>query len=191
MIADQYSGDRFWCPPSIKAAGACIYSDIQFHPWSAPAGLIRGVVRDAYDVSFNPMNDQAGQMYQQAWNYAVAYPINGIVIEGQKTFQIQQTALDRVNVRRLLLWLEKRVIAVARYFLYEGNNEYNRQRFVDTISPIFEEAKNGDGVRDYVIRCDDTLNTDVVIDNNEMRCQIALIPVKAIEWIVIDFTVLS
>lgn len=148
-------------------------------------------MRDAYDVSFNPMNDQAGQMYQQAWNYAVAYPINGIVIEGQKTFQIQQTALDRVNVRRLLLWLEKRVVAVARYFLYEGNNEYNRQRFVDTISPIFEEAKNGDGVRDYVIRCDDTLNTDVVIDNNEMRCQIAIIPIKSIEWIRIDFIVLS
>ena len=83
--ADDSSGDFFWCPPSIKAAGVYVYTDAYFHSWDAPAGLTRGIVRGAYDVSFNPMNDEAGKVYQQAWNYAVSYPTEGIVIEGQKT----------------------------------------------------------------------------------------------------------
>ena len=70
-------------------SGVYIYTDTYAHTWNAPAGLTRGVVRNVYDVSFNPMNDQAGKIYQQAWNYAVNYPIAGIVAEGQKTFQLQ------------------------------------------------------------------------------------------------------
>ena len=82
-------------------------------------------------MAFNPYRDEAGEIYKQAWNYAVSYPLEGVVIEGQKTMQLQQTALDRVNVRRLMLYLERMVVNVARRFLYEGNTSYNRQRFVD------------------------------------------------------------
>lgn len=103
--------------------------------------------------------------------------------------QLQKTALDRVNVRRLMLHLEKMVVAVARRFLYEGNTAYNRQRFVDQITPIFEDAVQGDGVLQYRIRCDDELNTPDVVDRNEMRCLIGIIPVKAMEWIVCNFVV--
>lgn len=120
------TGDFFWCPPSIKAAGAYVYTDAYYHPWDAPAGLARGVVRDAYDVAFNPRKDEAGRVYQHAWNFAVNYPLEGVIIEGQKTFQLKPTALDRVNVRRLMIWLEKRVVAVARRFVYEGNTAYMR-----------------------------------------------------------------
>lgn len=185
------TSDFFWCPPSIKAVGAYVYSDAYYHTWDAPAGLIRGVVSNVYDVSFNPRNDEAGRIYQQAWNYAVSYPVHGIVLEGQKTFQLNKTALDRVNVRRLLIWLEKSVTAVARRFLYEGNTAYMRQLFVDTIRPIFEQAKSGYGISDYAIRCDETLNTDDVIDNNELRCVIGIKPIKTIEWIVINLITTS
>ena len=96
-----------------------------------------------------------------------------------------------MNVRRLLIWLEKSVTAVARRFLYEGNTAYMRQLFVDTIRPIFEQAKSGYGISDYAIRCDETLNTDDVIDNNELRCVIGIKPIKTIEWIVINLITTS
>ena len=180
------TGDFFWCPPSIKAAGVYVYTDAYSHPWDAPAGTTRGVVPGVYDVAFNPFGDEAGRIYQQAWNYAVSYPTYGVVLEGQKTFQLAETALDRVNVRRLLIWLEKSAVAVARRFLYEGNTAYNRQRFVDALEPIFREAQVGDGLIDYAIRCDDELNPPEVIDRNELRCVCAVRPVKTIEWIRID-----
>ena len=121
------------------------------------------------------------------WNYAVSYPLDGIVLEGQKTFQSEATALDRVNVRRLMLWLERRVVSMAKYFVYENNTSYTRQRFVDMITPAFERAKNGFGVADYVIKCDDDLNTPDTIDRNELHVKIAVKPVKTIEYIVISF----
>ena len=186
QMNDYYSGDLFWCPPSIKAVSIYIYCDTYFHTWDAPAGMTRGIVPNVVDVAFSPTNEEAGKIYDQCWNYAINYPIDGIIMEGQKTFQLNKTALDRVNVRRLLLGIEKKVNRAAKYFLYEGNTEYHRQRFVDTIRPIFENAVSGGGIIEYAIKCDDVLNTPQVIDNNELRCKIAIKPVKTIEYIVID-----
>lgn len=187
MVEDVHSGDFFWCPPSIKAASICIYCDTYFHPWEAPAGMTRGIVPNAVDVAFNPTNDEAGKMYNHNWNYAASYPLDGIVMEGQKTFQTNQTALDRINVRRLMLDLEKQVTQVARHFLYEGNTSWLRQRFVDQITPIFEDAVTGNGILDYAIKCDDELNTEQAIENHELHCKIAVKPVKTLEWIVLTF----
>lgn len=176
-----------WIPPSIKAAGVYIYCDTYFHPWSAPAGQVRGIIRDAVDVAFIPLDDDAGKIYGNQWNYAMSYPMDGITIEGHKTFQIQKTALDRVNVRRLLLYLEKRVERIARRFVYENNTAYTRQLFVDSIRQVFEDAVAGDGVKEYGIKCDDELNTVDVIENNELRCKIVIKPVKCVDYIVLDF----
>ena len=85
-----------------------------------------------------------------------------------------------------MLDLEKKVKRIAKRFVYEQNTEYTRQLFVDTIRPIFEDAVNGSGIRDYAIKCDDEINTPQVIENNELRCRIALRPVKSLEFLVID-----
>lgn len=191
QVADKYSGDYFWCPPSIKAVSIYIYCDTYFHPWDAPAGMTRGIVPGAINVAFNPNKDDAGKIYSQTWNYAISYPMDGIIMEGQKTFQTSHTALDRINVRRLLLKLEKQITRAAKYFLYEQNTPYQRQKFVDTIRPFFEDAVNGSGLVDYVIKCDDELNTPEVIDNNELHCKIAVKPVKTIEFIVISLIATS
>lgn len=188
-VKDAYTDDFFWLPPSIKAAGVYTYIDTYYHPWDAPAGMNRGKLINVYDTAFSPKNDEAGKIYQSAWNYAINYPIDGIVLEGQKTFQIEQTALDRINVRRLMLYLEKQTKYFAKFFLYEGNTEYIRQKFVDTIRPIFEDAKNSYGLNEYIIRCDETNNTQQTIDNNELRCAIAIKPVKSIEWIILDYII--
>lgn len=184
-----YTNDVFWCPPSIKAAGIYLYSDIYYYTWSAPAGFNRGKIQNVFDISFDVKNDEAGKLYQQAWNYAVNYPIGGIILEGQKTMQLQKTALDRVNVRRLLIYLEKTVVNIARRFLYEGNTEYTRQLFIDTVRPIFEDVKRQNGISDYAIRCDETNNTPQTIENNEMRAIFAIKPIKVVEWIVCNFIV--
>lgn len=186
---DNSSTDYMWIPPSIKAAGVYVYCDTYFQPWSAPAGMTRGVLNDVVDVAFVPNEDEAGKIYNAQWNYAMSYPIDGIVIEGHKTFQTQRTALDRVNVRKLLLYLEKRTARIARRFVYEGNTPYLRQLFVDTLRPLYEDAVRRDGLREYAIKCDDELNTTQVIENNEIRCRIAVKPVKTVDFIVLDFIV--
>ncbi len=190
QIADEFTGDLFWCPPSIKAMGSYIYTDLNFNYWDAPAGLTRGIIA-AVDVAFSPTPKQAGSIYEKNWNYAINYPQDGIVLEGQKTFQVKPTAFDRVNVRRLFLRLERAAYKVARYFVYEGNTAYTRQRLVDALDPYFKAAKVGGGVYDYKIRCDESINTPTVIDNNELRVQIGIKPVKTAEFILIDFIALS
>jgi phage tail sheath protein FI len=166
-MADDYTGDFFWCPPSIKATGVMINCDVNYQYWDAPAGLNRGVIQ-CTDVAFSPTVKQAGPMYEKNWNYAIHYPNDGVVLEGQKTFQTKPSAFDRINVRRLFLRLERAAYQVSRYFVYEGHTAYTRQRLVDALDPYFKEAKNKGGIYDYIIKCDDENNPPEVIDRNEL-----------------------
>lgn len=189
-VMDDFTGETFWCPPSIQAAGVYINTDTNYHVWDAPAGLTRGVVTNAVDSSFSPNMKQAGSLYLKNWNYAITYPTEGIILEGQKTFQTKPSAFDRVNVRRLFLRLERYVYKVARYYVYEPNNAYTRQRFVDQIRPYFEQIKHSGGIYDYTIICDESINTPEVIDNNEFKCRIGVKPTKTIEFIELQFVAL-
>lgn len=186
--ADDYTGDFFWCPPSIKAMGVYVNTDVNFNYWDAPAGLNRGIIA-ATDVAFSPVASQADLIYDKSWNYAINYPNDGIVLEGQKTLQVRASSLDRVNVRRLCLRLERAVGKVLRYFLYEAHTAYTRQRVVDAITPYFRSAKVSGGLYDYKIVCDETVNTPETIDRNELHVSIGIKPVKTIEYIMVDFVV--
>lgn len=186
--ADDYTGDFFWCPPSIKAMGVYVNTDVNFNYWDAPAGLNRGIIA-ATDVAFSPVASQADLIYDKSWNYAINYPNDGIVLEGQKTLQVRASSLDRVNVRRLCLRLERAVGKVLRYFLYEAHTAYTRQRVVDAITPYFRSAKISGGLYDYKIVCDETVNTPETIDRNELHVSIGIKPVKTIEYIMVDFVV--
>lgn len=190
QITDEFSGDEFWCPPSIKAMGVYINTDLNFNYWDAPAGLNRGVIQ-ALDTAFSPTIKQAGSIYGKNWNYAINYPYDGIVLEGQKTFQVKPSAFDRVNVRRLFLRLERQVYKIARYFVYEGNTSFTRQRLVDAIEPLLYQAKVGGGLYDYKIKCDEQINDPTTIDRNELKCMIGLKPTKTAEFLMIDFVALS
>lgn len=189
-VVDEFSGDSFWCPPSIKACGVYIYTDRHANYWDAPAGLNRGMV-SANDVAFNPNVIQAGPIYLKNWNYAINYPDEGVILEGQKTMQMKPSAFDRVNVRRLFLRLERFVWKTARYFVYEPNTAYTRSRFVDALTPYFSEVKTAGGMYDFKIICDESINTPEVIDNNELRVRIGIKPTKTIEFILIEFVALK
>jgi len=183
---DHSTGDFFWCPPSIKALGVYLYTDNRGAYWDAPAGLNRGHVSDTLDIAFNPTNDEAGQIYVNSWNYAVSYPLDGIVIEGQRTFQREKTALDRVNVRRLMLGLEKTIRGFCKYYVYEGNTSYTRGRIKDTIDRYLEQVSANDGISQYITICDDRNNTPQTIDNNELHITVGIRPVKSIEFICLN-----
>lgn len=188
-VVDEFSGDSFWCPPSIKACGVYIYTDKHANYWDAPAGLNRGMV-SANDVAFNPNVIQAGPIYLKNWNYAINYPVEGVILEGQKTMQLKPSAFDRVNVRRLFLRLERFVFKTARYFVYEPNTQYTRNRFVDALTPYFSQVKTAGGMYDFKIICDESINTPEVIDNNELRIRIGIKPTKTIEFINVEFVAL-
>lgn len=181
-LADDFTGEYFWCPPSIQAAGRYIYTDNNYNYWDAPAGQKRGVIT-ALDVAFSPSIKQAGAIYNKAWNYAINYADVGIILEGQKTLQQKPTAFDRVNVRRLFLRLERSTYYVLRGFVYEPNNDYTRQRVVDLLTPIFDTVQAKGGIYAYRIICDETINTPQVIDNNELRIKIGIKPTKTAEFI--------
>ena len=189
MKEDEFTGLNFWLPPSIKACGVYINTNNNSFYWDAPAGVNRGKI-DVKDIAFNPTVQEAASFYTKSWNYCTWYEDEGHVIEGQRTFQVRPTAFDRVNVRRLFLYLERKTFLHGKYFLYEGNTAYTRQRLIDTLTPYFENAKNKGGIYDYRIICDETNNTPDTIDRNELHIKIGIKPVKTIEFIDATFVCL-
>ena len=186
----DYTGDTLWVPPSIKAMGTYILTDKQYNWWDAPAGMRRGVI-NMVETSFNPNRVQAGEIYDTNWNYAIHYLNDGIIQEGQKTFQTRQSALDRVNVRRLIGRIKRYVYFASRQFLYEPHTQAIRDKYVKTITPFFQDLMNRGGLYGFKIICDSSNNTPEVIDRNELRVKIGIKPVKAIEFIIIDLCVLN
>ena len=186
----DYTGDTLWVPPSIKAMGTYILTDKQYNWWDAPAGMRRGII-NMVETSFNPNRVQAGEIYDVNWNYAIHYLNDGIIQEGQKTFQTRQSALDRVNVRRLLGRIKRYVYFASRQFLYEPHTAATREKYVKTIKPFFDDLVTRGGLYDYKIICDESNNTPEVIDRNELRVKIGIKPVKTIEFIIVDLCVLN
>lgn len=186
----DYTGDTLWVPPSIKAMGTYILTDKQYNWWDAPAGMRRGVI-NMVETSFNPTRVQAGEIYDVNWNYAIHYLNDGIIQEGQKTFQTRQSALDRVNVRRLIGRIKRYVYFASRQFLYEPHTQAIREKYVKYITPFFQDLVARGGLYDFKIICDSTNNTPEVIDRNELRVKIGIKPVKTIEFIIIDLCVLN
>ena len=189
MILDPASKTYVWVPPSTKALGKYIYTDRVARPWYAPAGLNRGVIENVFDIAFNPKNSEAGVLYSNSWNYAVATTFNGIIQEGQRTFQLKPTALDRVNVRRLMSEIEKRVADISKYYLYEQLTTANLTFFENDVSKYLSKVQTGEGIEEYVVIADETNNNANTIDNNELHCMIGVRPIKSVEYIFLTFVV--
>jgi phage tail sheath protein FI len=186
-MVDEFTGVKFWIPETLKVAGIYAYNDTTANIWDAPAGLNRGIVDGVYDLSFNPKAKDMDALYTKSINYAVKYPLDGFIVEGQKTTQVKPSAFDRVNVRRLFLRLERATYRACRYFVYEPNNLFTRRRLIDVLTPMFQATKAAGGLYDYRIICDETNNTPEVIDHNELKVAILLKPVRTAEFILVDF----
>ena len=186
-VYDGTSDKQIWIPFSGNAAAIYARNDANFAPWYAPAGYTRGIVTAATDIAISPTQRQRDQLYRVAINPVTQFPNEGIIVFGQKTLQRKPTAFDRVNVRRLFLDLEKRTRETLKFFIFEPNTFLTRTKVVNTLTPIFENCKQTEGVYDYLIVCDERNNTSARIENNELVVDIYLKPVRAAEFILVNF----
>jgi hypothetical protein len=189
QVFEEFSGEKVWIPFSGFQAAIMARSDASNYPWSAPAGLNRGLLTtSALDLAINPNQKQRDELYKININPVMFSASQGMVVFGQKTMQRKPSAFDRINVRRLFLALERPTKKASQFFVFEPNNEFTRNRLVTILAPIFEFAKNNNGLSDYVIICDERNNTPDVIDNNELKVDILIAPTRTAEYITIRFT---
>lgn len=184
---DPFSGLNVWYPPTLSVANIYVNNDNVGNIWDAPAGLNRGKIAGISDLAFQPTNKDADQLYIKSINYAKLFPIDGFVLEGQKTTQTKPSAFDRVNVRRLFLRLERVTRQTLKFFVYEPNNLATRRRVFDTLNPIFASVKADGGIFDYQIVVDESNNSPESIDRNELNVTILIKPTRTIEFILVNF----
>lgn len=188
LIFDPYSEKNRWVPASGFVGASYARTDFTYAQWWAPAGLTRGIIDNVIDVAVNPNQAQRDILYVSRVNPIVKFLGQGIVIWGQKTLQARPSAFDRVNVRRLFLYLERNVEAMARYFIFELNDDVTRTRFRNMVNSFLSEIKTKRGVYDYLVVADESNNTADVIDRNEFVAEILVKPTRVIEFIKLIFT---
>jgi len=191
-VRDSFNGVDVWIPPSGSVMAVYARSDALSAPWYAPAGINRGIVPGITDVFSRPTLEERDLMYgnRNCINPIVQYADSqDFVVWGQKTLQRRPTALDRVNVRRLMFAIEKRIRAASRSLLFEPHDDQLRSRFVDIATRILQEVKVGRGLTDFIIKADAELNTPDVVDRNEFRARIGVQPTKAVEFMFIEFSI--
>jgi hypothetical protein len=184
---DAFTDRGFWAPPSGYVAAVYARSDAATQPWIAPAGFNRGTIGNITDLAFSPNQKQRDFLYTISINPIAAFSGDGFVVFGQKTLQNKPSAFDRVNVRRLFLTLERAVQNTLKYYVFEPNTDFTRTRVRNSISPVFDLARNSQGLYDYLIVCDERNNTPELIDRNELAVDIYIKPTRAAEFILVNF----
>lgn len=177
-------------PPSVLMPGIYAANDRIAAEWFAPAGLNRGGIVGAISVLNRLTHAERDTLYEGKVNPIASFPGEGIVAFGQKTLQDKASALDRINVRRLLIKVKKFVASTSRYLIFEQNTAQTRNRFVNTVQPYLEGIQQRQGLYAFKVVMDDTNNTPDVIDRNILAGEIFLQPTRTAEFIVIDFNIL-
>lgn len=189
QIYDPVNKVRVWTPPSGHVVNAYAYSDFVSEPWRAPAGLSRGHLTAPLLAEMNPVQGDRDLLYENNVNPIATFIRDGINLWGQKTLQTKTSALDRINVRRMLLYLEKVIATACRQVLFEPNDSVTWLSIVNLIDPFLQGVKDRRGLIDYQVRCDATTNTPDLVDQGQVTANILLKPTKAAEFIQLNFVV--
>jgi hypothetical protein len=177
-------------PPSVLMPAVFASNDNIAAEWFAPAGLNRGGITGAVSVLNRLTHSERDTLYENKVNPIAAFPGQGIVAFGQKTLQDRASALDRINVRRLLITVKKFVASTSRYLVFEQNTAQTRSRFINTVTPYLEAIQQRQGLYAFRVVMDETNNTPDVIDRNILAGQLFLQPTRTAEFIIIDFNIL-
>ena len=188
----KYMYDRFnstfrYIPLNGDIAGTCARNDINNFPWYSPAGTTRGTILNAVKLAYNPGKNQRDRLYTNRINPVILQPGEGITLFGDKTGYGKASAFDRINVRRLFIYLENAISAAAKDQLFEFNDEITRTNFVNIIEPFLRDVQSKRGIFDYVVICDETNNTPAIIDANEFIADIYIKPARSINFIGLTF----
>ena len=183
------TGKNEYVPAGTVIPGVYAFTDAASAPWFAPAGLVRGGIPGVIQAERKLTKGDRDNLYDGKVNPIATFPGTGISIMGQKTLQTKASALDRVNVRRLLIELKKFIGDQARNLVFEQNTVSTRNKFLATVNPYLESVVQRQGLYAYRVVMDDTNNTADVVDRNQLVGQIFIQPTKTIEFVVLDFTV--
>ena len=182
-------GKNVWCPPSTVMGGVLAFNDQVGAEWFAPAGLNRGGVPSVLKAERKLSQADRDNLYDGNVNPLATFPGNGVVVFGQKTLQKQQTALDRVNVRRLLIALKDFIGQVGNNLVFEQNTNVTRNRFLSQVNPYLDSVVQRQGLYAYKVVMDESNNTPDVIDRNQLVGQIYIQPTKTAEFVILNFNV--
>lgn len=194
-IADEASGLPLWVPPSVVALGTMASSQENTEVWFAPAGFNRGGLTagsaglSVLDVREKLTSKDRDKLYENNINPIASFPNEGIVIFGQKTLQVTQSALDRINVRRLMIYLKKEISRIANNVLFDQNVKVTWDRFKSQAEPFLSSVQSRFGVTEFKVILDETTTTPDLVDRNIVYAKIYVKPARAIEFIAIDFII--
>jgi hypothetical protein len=184
---DRFSDTFRYVPLNGDIAGTCARNDINNFAWYSPAGTSRGAILNAVKLAYNPSKSQRDRLYSSRINPVIFSPGAGIVLFGDKTGYGKASAFDRINVRRLFIYLETAISTAAKDQLFEFNDEITRTNFVNIVEPFLRDVQAKRGIYDYVVVCDETNNTAAVIDSNEFVADIYIKPARSINFIGLTF----
>lgn len=194
-ISDTITGRGIWAPPSVAALGAMSFSENKAALWFAPAGFSRGGLTDGAagipvtNVRSRLTSKERDYLYERNINPIASFPSEGIVIFGQKTLQATPSALDRINVRRLMIFVKKEISRIASGLLFEQNVQATWDSFTGQVNPFLDNIKFNFGLDDFKVLLDSTTTTAEMIDRNTIYAKIFLKPTKAVEFFAIDFVI--
>jgi hypothetical protein len=194
---DEKTSRLLWIPPSVAMMGVFASSQAKSELWFAPAGFNRGGLSEgAAGIPITGITERLTSknrdtLYESNINPIASFPSTGIVVFGQKTLQEQQSALDRINVRRLVIFMKKQISILASQILFEQNVQSTWNRFIGLIDPFLSNIKSRFGITDYRLILDESTTTPDLIDQNVLYAKIMVKPARAIEFIAIDFVIMS
>ena len=195
QVRDTINDAVLWAPPSVVALGTMASSQRSTEVWFAPAGFNRGGLTEGSaglpvsQVRYRLTSKERDKLYEANINPIATFPSEGIVIFGQKTLQVTPSALDRINVRRLMIFLKKEVSRIAATILFDQNTNVTWQRFTSQVEPFLASVKSRFGLSEFKVILDETTTTPDLIDRNILYAKIMLKPARAIEYIALDFVI--
>lgn len=191
-VFDQFSNEEIWIPPSGHVSAVFSRTARDAEQWFAPAGLRRGRLLTALDVEYSPTQGERDLLYGSgnAVNAIVKFPQDGIVVWGQRTLQRTESALDRVSVRMLLIFIKKNLTRLLRNFIFEPNDSVLWKQVLATVEPFLGDIQARRGLQAYKVVCDSSNNTAERIDRNELWVSVFLKPTRTVEFVVLNLAVL-
>jgi len=186
-ISDPLTDKKKLVPPTGAVAGCIARSDQKTDVWYAPAGTDRGRVFNALSLAYKTSRGERDVLYPEGVNVIASFPDTGINIWGQRTLQSQSSATDRINVRRLMMYVEAAISQSSRFVVFEPNNSQTWRALVRLITPFLQNIKSKGGFYDFRVQCDEESNPPAVIDRNEMVCRVFVKPTKTAEFVELNF----
>lgn len=191
QVFNPFAGKEEWYDPSIFAARQCVFTDSVAEPWFAPAGFRRGRLTKPTDTEVNVNQGDRDALYVNNVNPISNEPQTGITVFGQKTTQRLPTALDRVNVRRLMIYIRKVLLELGKPFQFEPNDQFTWEQVEGAVKPFLKDLTARRAIIEGAVKCDSSTNTPLRVDRNELWCSVTIKPTKAAETVVFEVNLTS